>query len=169
MALAAPSSLRRLPTTPPQAPSPPCASRLRSRPLREPRLCQRLVAAVAAAAAATAPLASSPTTVRTPRASPLLSKTRHLLMLWSRRRTRSGGSTSCCARFRKRGADSRRGPTNALPSRRPSYVRGLIGRRLTNCTLATAAAFVTLCWVWLILCVMCRWPWRSAVLGRERR
>lgn len=58
MALAAPSSLRLLPTTPSQAPSPPCASRHRSRPLRELRLCQRL----ATAAAATAPLASSPTT-----------------------------------------------------------------------------------------------------------
>jgi hypothetical protein len=135
MALAAPSSLRRLPTTPPQAPSPPYASRLRSRSLREPRLCQRLVAA--GAAAATAPLASSPTTVRTQRAPPLLTRTRHLLTLWSCRRTRSGGSTSCCARFRKRGADSRRGPTNALPSRRPSYVRVLIGRCLTICTHAT--------------------------------
>ncbi|CAL4942757.1 unnamed protein product [Urochloa decumbens] len=37
-------------------------------------------------------------------------------------RTRSGGSTSCCAWFRKRGADSRRGPNSAPPSRRPSYV-----------------------------------------------
>ncbi|XP_066384091.1 probable plastid-lipid-associated protein 10, chloroplastic isoform X2 [Miscanthus floridulus] len=63
MALAAPSSLRRLPTTPPHVPPPPCASRLRSRPLREPRLCQRLVAAAAAAA----PLASSPTTADTER------------------------------------------------------------------------------------------------------
>ncbi|OQU91526.1 hypothetical protein SORBI_3001G198100 [Sorghum bicolor] len=64
MALAAPSSLRRLPTTPPHVLSPPCAYRLRSRPLREPRLCRRLVAA---AAAATAPLASSPTTADTER------------------------------------------------------------------------------------------------------
>lgn len=61
MALAAPSSLLLLPTTPSQAPSPRCASRLRSRPLRELRLCQRLATA-AAAAAATAPFASSPTT-----------------------------------------------------------------------------------------------------------
>jgi hypothetical protein len=134
MALAAPSSLRLLPTTPSQAPSPPCASRHRSRPLRELRLCQRL----ATAAAATAPLASSPTTsVRTPRAHPLPTNTRHLLTRWSRRRTRSGGSTNCCARFRKRGADSQRGPTNALPSRRPSYVRCLIGRCLTIRTHAT--------------------------------
>ncbi|XP_066386833.1 probable plastid-lipid-associated protein 10, chloroplastic isoform X2 [Miscanthus floridulus] len=65
MALAAPSSLRCLPTTPPHVPSPPCASRLRSRPLREPRLWHRLVAA--AAAAATAPLASSSTTADTER------------------------------------------------------------------------------------------------------
>jgi len=144
MALAAPSFLRRLPTTPPHVPPPPCASRLRSRPLREPRLCQRLVATAAAAA----PLASSPTTVRTPRGPPLLTRTRQLLTLWSRRRTRSGGSTNCCARFRKRGADSRRGPTNALPSRRPSYVGGLIGRSLSNNLHSrNAAAFVTLCWV----------------------
>ncbi|CAN6298831.1 unnamed protein product [Urochloa humidicola] len=58
MALAAPSSLRRLPATPPQARSPPAASLRRSRPLREPhlRLRQPLVAA---SAAATAPLAAS--------------------------------------------------------------------------------------------------------------
>ncbi|KAK8444772.1 hypothetical protein SEVIR_9G195500v4 [Setaria viridis] len=53
MALAAPSSLRRLP-----ARSPPAASLLRSRPLREPRLRLRQPL-VAAAAAATAPLAAS--------------------------------------------------------------------------------------------------------------
>jgi hypothetical protein len=41
----------------------------------------------------------------------------------ARRRTRSGGNTTCCAWFRKRGAGSRRGPTSAPPSRRPSYVR----------------------------------------------
>ncbi|KAG2547935.1 hypothetical protein PVAP13_9KG141200 [Panicum virgatum] len=57
MALAAAlSSLRRLPATPPQSRSPPPASRLRSRPPREPRLRQPLVAA---SAAATAPLSAS--------------------------------------------------------------------------------------------------------------
>ncbi|XP_039826714.1 probable plastid-lipid-associated protein 10, chloroplastic isoform X2 [Panicum virgatum] len=52
MALAAPSSLRRLPATPPQARSPPPASRL-----REPRL--RLRRSLVAAAAAAAPLSAS--------------------------------------------------------------------------------------------------------------
>nr|CAB3494223.1 unnamed protein product [Digitaria exilis] len=55
MALAAPSSLRRLPTTPPQARSPPASPFLRSLPLRKPRLRQPLVAV----ATATAPLAAS--------------------------------------------------------------------------------------------------------------
>jgi len=54
MALAAPSSLRRLPATPPQARSPPPASRL-----REPRLRLRLRRSLVAAAAAAAPLSAS--------------------------------------------------------------------------------------------------------------
>ncbi|CAL4942758.1 unnamed protein product [Urochloa decumbens] len=58
MALAAPSSLRRLPTTPPQARSPPAASLRCSRPMRERRLRLRQPL-VAAAAAAAAPLAAS--------------------------------------------------------------------------------------------------------------
>jgi hypothetical protein len=49
--------------------------------------------------------------------------TPHALTLWSRRRTWSGGSTSCCARCRRHGADLRRGPTSEWPSRRLSYVR----------------------------------------------
>ncbi|WVZ59562.1 hypothetical protein U9M48_009686 [Paspalum notatum var. saurae] len=58
MALVAPSSLRRLPTTARQAPAPSAAPGLRLRPLREPRRRPRHHL-VAAAAAATAPLAAS--------------------------------------------------------------------------------------------------------------
>ncbi|PVH31619.1 hypothetical protein PAHAL_9G192500 [Panicum hallii] len=65
MALAAPSSLRRLSATPPQARSPPAASRLRSYPLREPRL--RLRQPLVAAAAATAPLSASASPAETER------------------------------------------------------------------------------------------------------
>lgn len=78
MALAAPSSLRRLP-----ARSPPAASLLRSRPLREPRLRLRQPL-VAAAAAATAPLAASSSPVRSPRAPPPLARqNRHSVTLSS--------------------------------------------------------------------------------------
>ncbi|RLN38566.1 putative plastid-lipid-associated protein 10, chloroplastic isoform X2 [Panicum miliaceum] len=69
MALAAPSSLRRLPATPPRARSPPAASLLRSRPLREPRLRLRLRRRqpLVAAAATTAPPSASASTAETER------------------------------------------------------------------------------------------------------
>ncbi|XP_039783648.1 uncharacterized protein LOC120650549 isoform X1 [Panicum virgatum] len=85
-----------------------CRPRRRSRGLRpRPPACARALRA--------SPVSASPSSPRRRRPRP-----RSLLRLPPR--TRSGGSTSCCARFRKRGADSQRGPTSAPPSRRPSYV-----------------------------------------------
>lgn len=115
MALAAPSSLRRLPATPPQARSPPAFSRLRSRPLREPRL--RLRQPLVAAAAATAPLSASASPVRTPpRAPPPLAKfPRHSLT----RSGLAGGNGAEEARAAARGSgNAARIRGGARPARR---------------------------------------------------
>ena len=74
--------------------------------------------------------------------------TRHLLTRWSRRRTRSGGSTNCCARFRKRGANSQRVGPDQRAAIEEAVIRTMPNRSLSNNSHSrNAAAFVTLCLV----------------------
>jgi hypothetical protein len=113
MELAA-APLHRFLTAPPSPPQSPPSQRYALLRPQHSRRCPPLLLA----ATAVAPL----TAVRIVGPDPLVSCTHDLtLCSLARRRTRRGGSTSCCGRCRRRSAAPRPVPTSGRPSRRPSY------------------------------------------------